>query len=508
MDLHNLKLKLHDHFPIIVIETHDEQRVVDLLKMATSQDAELGQLKIWNASHGLDLKTQSSPSDWRVEGLDTDYQEPDATELTDPIEMLKAVKAQAKNCIILLPDFHHYLSNPVAVRLIKEIAQQFYTNDTRLVFVSHAFEIPAEIERMCTHFELSMPSTDQLREIIVNEARVWKIKKNENVKADNKAMDLLVKNLVGLTEADAKRFIRGAIYDDGAITQNDLKAVMDAKYKMLSKGGAITYSFDTDNFGSVGGFGKLKSWLEVRKTFFLDDNPSHQLDTPKGVMLIGVQGCGKSLAAKAIAGVWGVPLLRLDFGALFNKYIGETEKNLREAIKSAEMLSPCVLWIDEIEKGISGGSNDETGTSGRILGTLLTWMAEKTSKVFIVATSNNIEQLPPELLRKGRLDEIYFVDLPKPSAREAIFKVHLKKRGFEPASFDLALLAEKTEGFAGAEIEQAIVSAGYWAHSQQAPLATEHILKEIAETQPLSVVRAESIQALRQWAEGRTVNVD
>jgi SpoVK/Ycf46/Vps4 family AAA+-type ATPase len=209
-----------------------------------------------------------------------------------------------------------------------------------------------------------------------------------------------------------------------------------------------------------------------------------------------------------VAGVWNVPLLQLDFGALFNKYIGETEKNLREALKSAEMLSPCVLWIDEIEKGISANGNDDTGTASRILGTLLTWMAENKSRVFVVATANDIEKLPPELLRKGRLDEIYFVDLPKADARETIFNIHLEKREQIVSNFDVVTLANASEGFAGAEIEQAIVSAGYWAHSQNEPLNTEHILKEINGTQPLSVVRAEAIDALRQWATGRTVNVD
>jgi SpoVK/Ycf46/Vps4 family AAA+-type ATPase len=508
MDLHNLKLKLDAHFPIVIIETHDEQRVTDLLKMATAEHKQLGTLRVWSASHGLEVDHTRPASQWRLED-DTHSQDNSSQDsaLTDPIEMLKAIKDRVKNSIVLLPDFHAYLDNPIVLRLIKEIAQQYYVSDTTLVFVSHAFTVPAEIERMCTHFELSMPSTDKIKQLIEDEAKLWVIKKNEKVKGDAKAMELLTRHLVGLTEADARRFIRGAIYDDGAITHTDVQTVMDAKYRMLSQGGAIQYSFDTHSFKDIGGFNKLKSWLEVRKPFFLGET-ENGFDIPKGVMLIGVQGCGKSLAAKAVAGVWQVPLLQLDFGALFNKYIGETEKNLREALKAAEMLSPCVLWIDEIEKGISGNGNDESGTASRILGTLLTWMAENKHRVFIVATANNIELLPPEMLRKGRLDEIYFVDLPSAEARALIFNIHLEKREQDPTLFDLNALAAAAEGFAGAEIEQAIVSAGYWAHAQDEPLNTEHILKEIASTQPLSVVRAESIASLRQWAEGRTVNVD
>jgi SpoVK/Ycf46/Vps4 family AAA+-type ATPase len=509
MDLHNLKLKLDAHFPIIVIETHDEQRVQELLISAVKENSKLGTLRVWSASHGLDLRGQVSSSRWQVEGLEhniTSKQQQD--DLTDPLNMLKAVKEYAKDNLILLPDFHSYLSNPMILRLVKEIAQQFYLNNTTLIFVSHQFSVPAEIERMCTHFELSMPSIKHIETLINEEARSWRVKNNEKVKGDRKAIDLLAKNLVGLTEADARRFIRTAIYNDGAITHDDLEQVMDSKYRMLSKGSAINYSFETIDFANIGGFSKLKSWLEIRKSFFLDPDEHHALDRPKGIMLIGVQGCGKSLAAKAVAGVWNIPLLQLDFGSLFNKYIGETERNLREALNSAEMLSPCVLWIDEIEKGLSGTGSDDTGTANRILGSLLTWMAEKKSRVFIVATANDINKLPPELLRKGRLDEIYFVDLPKVDARHAIFKVHLNKRNLDASLFDIEKLAELTNGFSGAEIEQAIVSAGYWAHSQNEPLSTHHIIKEIESTQPLSVVRAEDISALRNWAEDRTVSVN
>jgi SpoVK/Ycf46/Vps4 family AAA+-type ATPase len=230
------------------------------------------------------------------------------------------------------------------------------------------------------------------------------------------------------------------------------------------------------------------------------------IDTPKGVLLLGVQGCGKSLAAKAIAGIWKVPLLRFDFGALYNKYIGESEKNLRESLKTAEVMAPCVMWIDEIEKGISGGNDD--GTSKRVLGSLLTWLAENRSNVFIVATANNIDDLPPELIRKGRLDEIFFVDLPAQEVRKQIFSIHLDKRKVNLATVDLDRLAADSEGFSGAEIEQAVVSAIYSSYGDDQPLTTDTLLAEISTTRPLSVVMDGQIQQLRQWAESRTVPVD
>lgn len=227
------------------------------------------------------------------------------------------------------------------------------------------------------------------------------------------------------------------------------------------------------------------------------------------MMLFGVQGSGKSLAAKAVAGSWGLPLLRLDFGALYNKFFGETERNLREALKLAETMAPCIVWIDEIEKGVSQESND-AGVSQRLLGTLLTWMAEHGEKVFVVATANNIHVLPPELMRKGRLDEIFFVDLPSVSVREAILEIHLKKRGLIVEKFDLPLLAEISDGFSGAELEQAVVSAWHSVRGDASikDMGTEVLMGEIQRTQPLSVTMSERMEALREWAEGRAVNAD
>ncbi|QKQ28026.1 AAA family ATPase [Candidatus Reidiella endopervernicosa] len=271
--------------------------------------------------------------------------------------------------------------------------------------------------------------------------------------------------------------------------------------------GVLSYEFDTARFGEVGGLRKLKSWLEPRRAIFHSEVDDKRLDPPKGVLLLGVQGGGKSLAAKAVAGSWNVPLLRLDFAAIHDTFHGETERKMRESLKMAEAMAPCVLWIDEIEKGISTQDHDG-GTSKRVLGSLLTWMAEKQSSVFIVATANEIDQLPPELVRKGRFDEIFFVDLPSAEVRRDIFEIHLKKREIEAERFDTGMLAAQSEGFSGAEIEQAIVSALYATHANQSELGTGDILEELIQTRPLSLVMQERIDALREWALERTVPSD
>jgi SpoVK/Ycf46/Vps4 family AAA+-type ATPase len=279
---------------------------------------------------------------------------------------------------------------------------------------------------------------------------------------------------------------------------------MEAKYRLMNASGVLSFEYETARFGKVGGLSKLKEWLSVRQRVFQGEAVGFGLEAPKGVLLLGVQGCGKSLAAKAVAGVWDVPLLRLDFGALYNKYIGETEKNLRDALRTAEVMAPCVLWVDEIEKGLAGGDGDD-GVSRRVLGTLLTWMAERKKSVFLVATANDVTGLPPELLRKGRFDEIFFVDLPDEATRALIFQIHLKNRNLQPSRFDLDRLAKASPGFSGAEIEQAIVSSLYASLATSSTISMTHLLEELGKTKPLSVVMKEKIDWLRNWARERTV---
>ncbi|EXF46870.1 ATPase [Pseudomonas sp. BAY1663] len=294
---------------------------------------------------------------------------------------------------------------------------------------------------------------------------------------------------------------RNVICDDGAITQEDLPELNRSKFQLLDLDGVLGFEYETARFAEVGGLAQFKRWLAERQGAFLSGQGD---DLPRGVMLVGVQGGGKSLAAKAVAGLWGLPLLRLDFACLYNKYFGETERNLRDALKLAEQMAPCVLWMDEIEKGLATGDMDG-GVSQRVLGTLLTWMAERAAPVFLVATANAIERLPPELLRKGRFDELFFVDLPDLETRAEIFRIHLARRELRAEDFGLAVLAEASEGFSGAEIEQVVVSAVYAGQARQRQVDQAMLLESIRATSPLSVVMAEGLAALRQWAHGRTV---
>ncbi len=506
-DQANFTQLLHSNFPIIIVETHDEQRVIDVLHGVIRKSYRHGPLYIWSAISGLQHALEKSSSHWTVEGMEKQASAEDA-DTSAPEAALRHIKENINSGIVLLPDFHTFLTNPLVVRMVKEIAHDHTRNPVKLVLVSHAVDVPAEIRRLSAHFEISIPDEKKIKRMLAEEIKNWNsANKAGKIKSDRRTVELLIQNLVGLTESDVRRLIHGAIYDDDAITDSDVDAITQAKYRMLSDSSALRFEFDTNDFADVGGFGNLKSWLEIRRPFFTGEARLSAEDIPRGLLLVGIQGCGKSLAAKAVAGAWGVPLLRFDMGALFNKYIGESERNVREALQLAEVLAPCVLWVDEIEKAISG-QRDDTGTSSRILGTLLTWMAENTARVFVVATSNDIESLPPELMRKGRVDEIFFVDLPAEEARKAILELHAGKRGLTLSAQDVAALVAATDGFSGAEIEQAVVSACFRAHAQDGPPQRSHVLAEIVQTRPLSVVRRESIDSLRAWARDRTVSVD
>jgi len=491
----DLELILRSRMPIIVIETRDETRMLHLLRTIalSGNTQEYLPLFRWTVTDGL-------------QRLDIEL-EPQLHN-SEPPEVLRHIRAVNKPGIYVLLDFHPYLQDPVNIRLMKDVCMRYGEVARQLILISHKVELPNELESFTARFDMALPTEKERENIIKRVAHEYSREHpGTRVQTDPKAYKLLIQNLAGLTDHDTETLARNAIFHDGAITKSDLPNVMQAKYELLNRGGILHYEYDTVKFNDVGGLTNLKRWLLLRKPAYLNDAGATHLDTPKGIMLIGVQGCGKSLAAKATAGIFGLPLLRLDFATLYNKYHGETEKNLRESLKTADVMAPCVLWIDEIEKGIAGRGG-ETGTTQRVLGTYLTWMAEKTSRVFVVATANDISSLPPELIRKGRFDELFFVDLPSEAIRKQIFEIHLKTRGQDLQTLDLAAVAAASMGFSGAEIEQAIVSAMYAAHAQNSPLENGHLMDELCRTRPLSVVMSEKVGLLRQWAAGRTVACD
>ncbi|MCY1273721.1 ATP-dependent zinc metalloprotease FtsH [compost metagenome] len=490
-DIHDLGLVLDSRVKLVAIESWDEPRVLETL---TGLAIRRGHgLYTWSVTEGLQrLGFGGEPL---VQG--------DSGEVETA---LRAIKADQQANLYVLCDLHPFLAdNPKVVRLLKEIAMAEGPSRPTVVLVSHALKLPAEVQRFAARFTLALPSEEELIGIVREEAARWSERnRGMRVRTDNRTLNQVVKNLRGLSHGEARLLARNVICNDGAITQEDLPALNRTKFELLDLGGVLSFEHDTARFAEVGGLYNLKRWLGERQAAF---NAGKDVDLPKGVLLVGVQGGGKSLAAKAVAGLWGLPLLRLDFACLYNKYFGETERNLREALRLAEEMAPCVLWADEIEKGLATGDNDG-GVSQRVLGTLLTWMAERKAPVFMVATANAIDRLPPELVRKGRFDELFFVDLPTREVRAEIFRIHLQRRELEPQQFDLGELAQVSDGFSGAEIEQVVVSAFYAGQARQKTVDQELLLQEIKRTAPLSVVMAEELAVLRRWADGRAVMAD
>ncbi|GGA80841.1 ATPase [Arenimonas soli] len=493
-ELQDLTSLVRANTALIVIETPDEPRVVDLFRHLL--------MNIWRPLYHWSITEGLRRVD--LDGEDAPIASPDAT------TTLRTIRDLDQRSICLLLDFHPYLGYATTQRLLRETMERRGSLGHTLVLVGAKIELPPDLEHHAVRFSLRLPDENALLKAVKDEAALYMREHGgRRVEVDQDALKAIVRNLRGLSLTEARRLARHLIFNDGALHAGDLPELAKLKFEMLNKSGHLHFEYDTAQFADVAGLARLKAWVNQRRTAFTADKLPPGLDPPKGMLLLGVQGCGKSLAAKAVAGGFGVPLVRLDFGTLYNKYHGETEKNLRDALTSAEQLSPCVLWIDELEKGLAAsGSSEDGGVSRRVLGYFLTWMAERKSKVFLVATANAVNDLPPELLRKGRFDEIFFVDLPDHAARAEIFRLHLEKREVDWEGFSLDTLATAADGFSGAEIEQAVVSALYAAHADGVPVDEARVVAEVGATRPLSVLMAEQVNALRAWASGRTVPAD
>ena len=476
--------------PIIVIESREELRIKELV-FQVCYSVKLP-VYAWNIIDGLKLLGKSEQSE---------------NHCFQPSEVLNYLWNMKIQGVFVLMDFHPYVTEPRHIRLLKEIAQSSERYRQTIILLSHQIDVPEELKTFTSNLPIQLPNAQELRVIVDGAIKKWcALNPGQSINVDREAVELLVRNLNGLTASEAERLARRAM-SNKSITLASIPEIAKAKYEMLNRGSVLTYEHETAQFSEVGGLKRMKEWLQRRQAAFLGTT-LQQNDVPKGILLLGIQGSGKSLAAKAVAGTWRIPLLRLDFGALYDKFIGETERKTRDSLKMAEMMAPCVLWLDEIEKGVATGLDGDAGTSRRVLATLLTWMAERKSAVFVVATANDIQSLPPELMRKGRMDEIFFVDLPDLETRKDIFSIHLKKRKLDPTAFDLTKLAESCEGFSGSEIEQCVVASLYSLIGGNGVLTNELLLNEIHATRPLSVVMAEQITAMREWAANRTVQAN
>lgn len=517
-DLRDLSALIRSRTPIIIIETMEEVRALKLLtELVNGRDQALYR---WSAATGLaqlNFRYGGAPAPRTRHTLslvgDDDRNTPEPTagrerEIDDTRALpaaLQFIDRRGQSGLYILLDVHPYLEDPVVIRLLREIALDHAVDDRTLVLISPALTLPPKLARHAARMRLSMPDEARIRALLEEEFVLYERSRGP-AKRNPQLEDAMVRYASGLCEEDVRHLLRQSIRNDGTLTREDLQRA--ARYKEQSLPG-LTLEAGLDGADSIGGLLRLRRWLAQRRPIFLGDVSRPGLPTPKGVLIMGVQGTGKSLTAKATAAAWGLPLLRLDIGALYDKFQGETERKLREALTAAEGMQPVVMWIDEIEKAVaSNGDDNDGGVSRRVLGTLLTWMSERRARIFIVATANDVQALPPELVRKGRFDELFFVDLPDAPARETIFRIHLARQQLDPGAFDLKTLALRTDGLSGAEIEQAVVSTLYEALPDGRTPDTAMLLAEIGRTRPLSVVMSEKIGQLRAWASERCVMAD
>lgn len=477
--------------PIIVLETQDEADAVELVLRAASRPPggrALQPVFRWSVTDGL-------------RRMDVDL---GGAQLhnTEPPALLRSVVDSIAPAVYVLLDLHPWFDDPVVVRLLKDAAQRPTGLRSTLVLVSHALELPREVEHLAVRVPVSFPSPAERALIVDRTVAAWANVTGSVPHVDPQARELLVHRLAGLSRSDVGRLAHGAVVDDGALTVRDVPVVERARFDALAADGVLSYEYATVSPGDVVGLDRVVHWLLLRRPAM--DGSAPHLDAPRGVLLLGVQGCGKSLAARAAAAILGVPLLRLDLAGVHDKYVGESERRLRDALAAADALAPCVLWVDEIEKAVAS-SDADGGSARRVLGTLLTWLADRGSRVFVAATANDITALPPELVRKGRFDELFFVDLPDDDARAGLLRLHAARRGLTLRDDETAALVAASAGFSGAEVEQAVVAATYAAHAHGTGVDAATVLQELRATRPLAVVMAERVGALREWARTRTV---
>ncbi|HZC25045.1 MAG TPA: AAA family ATPase [Candidatus Binatia bacterium] len=549
--LDRLKVLINSSTPIIVMETSEEVRAVNMVRTACSalniatfewsiadglQRSGSGapvesqtspvqprnlQTNVWNQARAPQARTALSPGGAESDRLTRAMMSAMGTDASaaaaggsiynthEPAQALANMESMTVEAVFLLKDFHRHMDDPVVVRRLRDVGQKFSANRRTVIITAPEITVPAELTTLVEYFDLPLPDRDRLHDIIRD--TFTRLSKTYTLKLqlDAAGVDAMSANLRGLTEEEAERAISQALVTRYALCPETVTDVLEAKKQLLRHSGMLEFIEASDNMSAIGGLDNLKHWLQQRAGAWEDSAREFGLEPPHGVIILGVQGCGKSLCARAVAGEWKLPLVKFDTSAVYDKYIGETEKRIRKVFQVAEGLAPCVLWIDELEKVFAGSGPDsasaDAGVSSRLLAAFLSWMQDRKAPVFVAATCNNVTVLPPELIRKGRFDELFFVDLPNQIERRQIFSIQLAKRKRNPADFDLDKVSQGAEGYSGAEIDAAIQGALYAAYSEKKPLTTQSLLDALAQTVPLSTTRAEEIASLREWATTRAV---
>jgi AAA+ superfamily predicted ATPase len=505
--IRDIQTLIQSFHPVLVIETVEEERVHTLLQAAT-KEMSLPMFE-WSRTKGLTRSPGTLDAPWTNQYAPPGTIKPTTIGNTaESLALLQHIESMTIKAVFWLKDFAPCLEDPATARLFRELAQQFSLNRSALVLTGNTVSLPFDIAHEAVYIDFQLPNRDELTQSVQDIIRTFTAKHKVQVDLQPEEMKTLIHALSGMTLKQARQVLAYAALGDHKLTASDIRQVLYRKAQVIRNDGVLEYLPTPENTAELGGFAGLKQWLSRAKVGFSAQARALNLSAPKGIMIVGIQGCGKSLAAKAIAREWNMPLLKLEAGRLYNKYVGESESNFRQAIRLAESMAPSVLWIDEIEKSFNGSQSEtDGGLSQRLFGFFLTWMQEKTQEVFVVATANDISQIPPELLRKGRFDEIFFVDLPFRAERETILKIHLRRHHQEPELLNIPALMDATDGFSGAELEQVVITALYSALYLEQPLDTALLIKEIRQMIPLSVSRKEHLQQLRAIAKDRFMSV-
>ncbi|WP_230633001.1 AAA family ATPase [Paenibacillus athensensis] len=495
-------------FPYVYISTWEEERAVAMIRSAVTDETM--------------IKTVRKVFTWTVTNGLAEDQQRGREETKAPLTCLEFIESYDQPAVFILKDFHIYFggadkqTDQIVIRKIRDLISvlKMSPNPKNVVFICPEIALPNELQKEITIVDFDLPSFAEIKGVLDEMIAANQAGGRIAIDLTPEQEERLVKAALGLTLQEAENAFARAMVEDGRLDLHDVEIILEEKRQIIKKSQILEFVKTELRIEDVGGLGNMKRWLLKRNKSWLDSAARYNLPAPKGVLITGVPGCGKSLIAKAVSAMWQLPLLRLDMGKIFSGIVGSSEENMRKAIKTVEAISPAILWIDEIEKGFSNVSGfGDSGTSGRIFGTFLTWMQEKTKPVFVIATANHIQSLPAEMLRKGRFDEIFFVDLPTRKERRDIFRLHISKRlrdpqvigQFEASRANLDQLADLTEGFVGAEIEQTVVAALFEAFSEDRSITLEDFIKAIRTTVPLSVTQAEQIQHIREWANVRAV---